>query len=128
MSRDKSNITLDVLTLGILRYLRDEGETTTFYDLIDTLVYAYAENYAEENDLDFKELQKDAIRLYERSRRPKTKKGKREQKESAKKAVAKVGSRKRSHSSSFDVESAMEKMREQEQEQPLSDTWFNKGD
>ena len=91
MSKTTTNLTLEVITVGYLRYLIDVGETRSLYSILDTLVLAYVEQYAEINDLDMDDITKDAIRLYENSRRPQSIKTEEEQKQMARRSLGKLG-------------------------------------
>lgn len=101
MSKTATNLTLEVVTIGYLRYLVDVGETRSLYSILDTLVLAYVEQYAEDNDLDMDDITKEAIRLYENSRRPQSAKSEEEQKLSAKRSLGRL-SGKSKNSGMFD--------------------------
>lgn len=90
LAKRKTHLRLDYLTLGLLRYFKENGETETNYELIDILVETYAEHYAEINELDFEELKIEALELQEQAVRPQTTKTKEENRANALKALAKA--------------------------------------
>lgn len=90
MAKRKTHLRLDYLTLGLLRYFKENGETQTNYELIDILVETYAEHYAEINELDFEELKIEALELQEQAVRPQTTKTKEENRADALKSLAKA--------------------------------------
>lgn len=90
MARTKTNLTLEPLTLGILHYLVDLGETDNLYAIIDELVAAYAEHYCEENGVDNESFKKKAIEMFHKKRRPQSTKSKEQQERDAKKSVKRM--------------------------------------
>ena len=99
MARIRTNLTLEPLTLGILRYLIEVGDVDSLYEIIDILVETYAENYAEVNGVDFNELKHEAMELFTKSRRPQSTKSKEEQMKDARKSLEKMKIKRRTNDS-----------------------------
>ena len=99
MSKTKTNLRLEAMTLGYLHYLVKNGETTNLYSIIDLLVETYVSHLAEENNLDIKAINEEAYALYIESRRPQTSKSKDEQSMNAKKSMGKLNVKKKTGSS-----------------------------
>lgn len=93
MPKTTTNLRLEVITIGYLRYLMQAGETTNIYDIIDVLVEQYVHHYAEINELDIDKIKEEAMLLYKTSRRPQSIKSKKEQELNARKAFAKMNSK-----------------------------------
>lgn len=103
MSKVKTNLRLEPTTLGYLHYLLEKGEVTSLYGIIDTLVAAFAEHYAEENDLDIKEVTVEAMEIYHKTRRPQSKKSQKEQFTSAKQSMNRVAINKKKKEFNNDI-------------------------
>lgn len=75
---------------GYLYFLLERNEISSIHEIINILVAAYVENYAEENGLDMKEVDKEALRLYTQTRKPQTKANAEKQKNFALQSVKKL--------------------------------------
>lgn len=95
--RIRTNINLEPMTIGMLHYMLEVGESDTMYELIDVLVNAFAEHYAEENEISFDELKEEAIARFQKSRRPLSQKSKLDQERSAKMAMGNLRTRGKSN-------------------------------
>ena len=99
MSKTKTNLRLEAMTLGYLHYLVKSGETTNLYSIIDLLVETYVSHLAEENNLDIKAINEEAYALYIESRRPQTSKSKEVQIQNAKKSMGRLNFKKKTGNS-----------------------------
>lgn len=95
MARRKTHLTLEDLSLGYLRYLKENNVIETNYEIIDILIDAFMLNYADENDLNIKEIRKESLELQKQSLRPQTGRTRAENRKSALKAMAKIKSNKK---------------------------------
>lgn len=90
MARRKTHLTLEDLSLGYLRYLKDNDVIETNYEIIDILLDAFMLNYADEEDLNIDEIRDQSLELQKQSLRPQTSRSKAENKKAALKSMAKL--------------------------------------
>lgn len=92
MSRRKTHLTLEDLSLGYLRYLKENNVIETNYEIIDILIDAFMLNYADENDININEIREESLELQKQSLRPQSSRTKAENKKAALKAMTKIKS------------------------------------
>lgn len=63
-----TNLRLEAITLGYLRYMVKMDEADTFFELVDALVAAYVEHFAMERNLNILDIDRKAMQLFENSR------------------------------------------------------------
>lgn len=84
-----TRLKLEPITSGYLYFLLERGEINSMHEIINILVAAYVEQYVEENDLDMKEVEETALRLYTQTRKPQSKISAEKQKDIAVKSIQK---------------------------------------
>ena len=92
MARRKTHLTLEDLSLGYLRYLKENNVIETNYEIIDILIDAFMLNYADENDININEIREESLELQKQSLRPQSSRTKAENKKAALKAMTKIRS------------------------------------
>ena len=92
LSRRKTHLTLEDLSLGYLRYLKENNVIETNYEIIDILIDAFMLNYADENDININEIREESLELQKQSLRPQSSRTKAENKKAALKAMTKIKS------------------------------------
>lgn len=92
MARRKTHLTLEDLSLGYLRYLKENNVIETNYEIIDILIDAFMLNYADENDININEIREESLELQKQSLRPQSSRTKAENKKAALKAMTKIKS------------------------------------
>lgn len=85
-----TRLKIEPITSGYLYFLLERNEINSMHEIVNVLVAAYVENYAEENDLDMGEVDKAALRLYTQTRKPQTKANAEKQKNFALQSVKKL--------------------------------------
>ena len=92
LARRKTHLTLEDLSLGYLRYLKENNVIETNYEIIDILIDAFMLNYADENDININEIREESLELQKQSLRPQSSRTKAENKKAALKAMTKIKS------------------------------------
>lgn len=95
MSKARSYIRLEVTTTAYLHYLLEKGETDSLYGIIDLLVKVYMESFVAENNLKANEVLDEAMKIYQKTRRPQSKKSKEEQLTSVRKSLGKLNAKRK---------------------------------
>lgn len=88
--RTTTNVRLKYKTLAYLRWLVDNDYAKSYYEIIDILIENYIQYIVEEGGLDQELVDKEAMRLYEFSRRPKSEESRIKQKDIIRKSFEKL--------------------------------------
>lgn len=70
--KTRTTLRLQHKTVGYMHYLMRSGLASTAHGVVDKLMEGYIQQYAKINNLDINEINKEAMKLYELTRRPKT--------------------------------------------------------
>lgn len=97
MSKAKVNVRLEQVTIGKLHWLLDNGETRNLYGVLDMLVENYVDHVIEGKDLNIADINKEAMELFKKTRRPQSVKGQKELELEVKRSMGKIKVKKKSN-------------------------------